>query len=129
MNELRLDMDERSPYINSGVLLMNLAQLRAEQREDEVFDYIQRHSSALLLPDQDVLSGLYGSRILPLDPLRYNMTERLAALRGLEIEWVRENSVLIHYCGRNKPWKKRYVGRLGFFYQEALSQMEAQRDA
>lgn len=129
MNELRLDMDERSPYINSGVLLMNLAQLRAEQREDEVFDYIQRHSSALLLPDQDVLSGLYGPRILPLDPLRYNMTERLAALRGLEIEWVRENSVLIHYCGRNKPWKKRYVGRLGFFYQEALARMEAQRDA
>ena len=124
VNELRLDMDERSPYINSGVMLMNLSRLRAEQREDEVFDYIERHFSALLLPDQDVLSGLYGPRILPLDPLRYNMTERLAALRGLEPDWVRENSVLIHYCGRNKPWKKHYTGRLGFFYQEALARME-----
>lgn len=128
VNELRLDMDERSPYINSGVMLMNLSRLRAEQREDEVFDYIERHSSALLLPDQDVLSGLYGPRILPLDPLRYNMTERLAALRGLEPDWVRQNSVLIHYCGRNKPWKKHYAGRLGFFYQDALARMEAEAE-
>ena len=128
VNELRLDMDERSPYINSGVMLMNLSRLRAEQREDEVFDYIERHSSALLLPDQDVLSGLYGPRILPLDPLRYNMTERLAALRGLEPDWVRQNSVLIHYCGRNKPWKKHYAGRLGFFYQDALARMEAETE-
>ena len=30
-NELRLDMDEDSPYINSGVMLMNLQALRAEQ--------------------------------------------------------------------------------------------------
>ena len=31
VNELRLDMDEDSPYINSGVMLMNLEQLRQEQ--------------------------------------------------------------------------------------------------
>ena len=75
-----------------------------------------------------MLSGLYGPRILPLDPLRYNMTERLAALRGLEPDWVRQNSVLIHYCGRNKPWKKHYAGRLGFFYQDALARMEAETE-
>ena len=36
VNELRLDMDGESPYINSGVLLMNLALLRQEQREEEI---------------------------------------------------------------------------------------------
>ncbi len=28
-------------------------------------------------------------------------------------------SVIIHYCGRNKPWKENYVGQLDVFYKEA----------
>lgn len=129
VNELRLDMDGESPYINSGVLLMNLALLRREQREADVFAFIESHKNALLLPDQDVISSLYGHRILPLDPYRYNMTERLYALRtpaewGVNLEWIRENTVIIHYCGRNKPWKKHYVGKLDFFYLEAAAALE-----
>lgn len=74
-NELRLDMDEDSPYINSGVMLMNLQALRAEQDTQAVFDYMDAHKGRLMLPDQDIISALYGQRILPLDPIRYNMTE------------------------------------------------------
>ena len=129
VNELRLDMDGESPYINSGVLMMNLELLRREQREADVFAFIESHKNALLLPDQDVISSLYGHRILPLDPYRYNMTERLYALRtpaewGVNLEWIRENTVIIHYCGRNKPWKKHYVGKLDFFYLEAAAALE-----
>ncbi len=79
-NELRLDMED-GPYINSGVMLMNLDLLRREQDVEAVYRYIEEHRKSLLLPDQDILSGLYASRILPLDPYRYNMTEKLFALR------------------------------------------------
>lgn len=128
INEIRLSIDEESPYINSGVMLMNLALLRKEQKEEDVFRYIEEHKNVLLLPDQDVISGLYGSRILPLDPYRYNMTERLFALHlssdaWLDLEWVRKNSVIIHYCGRNKPWKTGYVGQLDIFYKEVESKI------
>ena len=76
-----------------------------------------------------MISSLYGRRILPLDPYRYNMTERLYALRtpaewGVNLEWIRENTVIIHYCGRNKPWKKHYVGKLDFFYLDAAAALE-----
>lgn len=130
VNELRLDMDENSPYINSGVLLMNLELLRREQEPDAVFEFISRHKSALILPDQDVISALYGHRILPLDPYRYNMTERLLAAGLLEqpqitLDWVREHTVVVHYCGRNKPWKKRYLGVLDCFYQETVRRMQS----
>ena len=52
------------------------------------------------------------------------MTERLFALRPqteawLDLQWVREHSAIIHYCGRNKPWKNGYAGRLDVFYKEA----------
>lgn len=122
-NELRLDMDEESPYINSGVMLMNLRLLRDEQETEKVYDYIDAHKGKLFLPDQDIISGLYGDRIIPLDPYRYNMTERLLLFRKPgsdcpDLDSVRNTAVIIHYCGRNKPWHKNYVGKLGVFFNE-----------
>ena len=124
LNELRLDMEEPAPYINTGVMLLHLAALRREQDLEEVFAYIRQYKKRLLLPDQDVISGLYAPRILPLDPFRYNMTERLFLLRPaargwMDLDWVRRHSAIIHYCGRNKPWKKNYLGKLDVFWHEA----------
>ena len=125
-NSLRLDMDENSPYINSGVMLMNLERLRREQNYEEVFDFIEKRKKLLLLPDQDIISSLYGSKIYALDTFRYNMTERLYKLHSpfekeLDLDWVRSNSVIIHYCGKNKPWKDNYFGELNVFYNEAAA--------
>lgn len=125
LNSMRLESpEEDSPYINSGVMLMNLQRLRQEQRREDVYQYIEKHRSILILPDQDVLSGLYGPEIQLLDANRYNMTERIFALHPdseawLDLDWVRDHAVIIHYCGRNKPWKPGYVGSLGQFYKEA----------
>lgn len=123
INELRLEMEE-GPYINSGVMLMNLTVLRQKQDEQAVFRYIDEHRKVLFLPDQDIISGLYSEHILPLDPYRYNMTERLFALRPQaqawqDLDWVRENATIIHYCGRNKPWREPYFGKLNVFFKEA----------
>lgn len=131
-NRVRLHMEEEAPYINSGVMLMNLTLLRREQNIQAVFSFIQDHSHILMLPDQDIISSLYGTRILELDTFRYNMTERLYTRYSLvekqfDFNWVRENSVIIHYCGRNKPWKLNYQGTLDVFYKETLARME-QRD-
>lgn len=123
INELRIDMERDSPYINSGVMLINLRALRAEQDTRAVFDFIEAHRGRLLLPDQDIISALYGPRILPLDPVRYNMTEKLFSLHrsgeGMSLEDVRRRTAIIHYCGRNKPWKPWYAGELKVFYDEA----------
>lgn len=129
INEVRLEMEEPGPYINSGVMLMNLALLRQEQDYDEVFRYIESHRKVLFLPDQDIISGLYSGRILSVDPYRYNMTERLFVLRPesdawLDLDWVRENAVIIHYCGRNKPWREPYLGKLDVFFKEAQVLLE-----
>lgn len=128
VNEIRLDMDIDAPYINSGVMLMNLKRLRAEQSYEDVFNFIEKRKSFLILPDQDIISSLYGSKILALDTYRYNMTERLYMAhapfeRGLDLKWIRRNTVIIHYCGRNKPWKNNYRGVLDIFYNETQARM------
>lgn len=129
LNEVRLDMKEESPYINSGVMLMNLEILRKEQRFQDVFEFIERKKSVLILPDQDIISSLYGDRIYTLNAFRYNMTEALYQRHApfeqdFNLDWVRKHSLIIHYCGRNKPWKEPYLGKLDVFYQEAKANME-----
>lgn len=117
LNQKRLDMD--GIYINSGVMLLNLKALRKEQDVQAVIDYINAYEKLLVLPDQDVISGLYSEKIVPIDADIYNMTERmftLALLKGLETDWVCRNTAIIHYCGRNKPWKPAYKGKLDVFY-------------
>lgn len=129
MNELRLNMDDDNPYINSGVMLMNLKLLRKEQNYDDVFRFIEKRKNLLILPDQDIISSLYGSKIYALDTYRYNMTEKLYQMHApfekeLTLDWVRKHSVIIHYCGRNKPWKENYFGVLDVFYKEAVARMK-----
>lgn len=126
-NELRLNMEKDTPYINSGVLLMNLRLLREEMNPADVLQYIRKHKKVLMLPDQDVLSALYGSKTLLMDSLIYNLSERFRNTYNLRLfpgdsrislDWIRQNAVIIHYCGKNKPWKTNYVGELGVFYDE-----------
>lgn len=120
-NRIRLKMKSDDIYINSGVMLMNIKLLRSEQNKEDVYKFIKKNKHNLMLPDQDVISGLYANKILPLDPYVYNMTEKLLKqtyfLPHISERWIKDNSVIIHYCGRNKPWKKHYKGCLNQFYE------------
>lgn len=125
INEIRLDMPEDSTYINSGVMLLNLPQLRKNQRIQEVYDYIEEKKLFFVLPDQDVLNGVYGDKTIHLDALIYNLSDRFLTLYNAnpknlgsrkDMRWIAHNTSIIHYCGRNKPWKSNYRGDLGVFY-------------
>ncbi|MGI5958139.1 MAG: glycosyltransferase family 8 protein [Massiliimalia sp.] len=124
---------QRMVYINSGVMMLNLSGLRQEQNLNKIMDYLKHHESVLWYPDQDLISAVYQGKILELDTLKYNLNERtfrffqarpkLFPLK-LDFHWVQENSCIIHYCGRNKPWKPDYFGEFGVFYQEAQEQLK-----
>ena len=125
INTARLGMPPRSTYINAGVLMLNLRALRAFFAPQEVFSYMQQHAHALFLADQDVLNALYGERILRLDENLYNLDERcfrrLCAQCGEAAAWefVRQNTCIVHYNGKYKPWKADYKGVLDTLYPTA----------
>lgn len=131
LNELRLAFPENGPYINSGVMMMNLTLLRQIQDVGQVFDYIDKYRYRLFLPDQDIISSLYGSQILLIDAKRFNMTERVYFLsqtsvkaeNRLTLDAIRRDSSIIHYCGKNKPWRKHYRGKLNIFYRECAAKL------
>ena len=125
VNQYRLGMDEESTYINSGVMLMNLKELREKQNIKEVMAFVEKRKRSLTLPDQDIITALYGNKTGILDTMKYNLSDRMLSFynadpghKKIGLEWVRENTVVIHYYGKQKPWKKPYLGMLDVFYEE-----------
>ncbi len=124
-NQLRLRSEKAVAYINTGVLLMNLPALRESLDLQAICAYTNARKNDFILPDQDILTALYGDRVKLADTMRYNLSDRILGFYNadhlrdrIDLDWVRRNTAIIHYCGKNKPWKEGYTGTLGVFYQE-----------
>lgn len=128
VNKIRLGTNTN--YYNSGVLLINLKLAREQIFPEDIFRYVEENSMELLLPDQDVLNALYGSKILSIEDSKWNYDARnysnyLLRSGGKEnLAWVMENTVVLHFCGRDKPWKKNYRRRFGALYRHYMSLTE-----
>ena len=128
VNNVRLGTEGR--YFNSGVLLMDLERARTAVEPAVVFEYARDHTLPLLLPDQDILNALYGSRILEVDELRWNYDARqyhsyfLTSQGEADVDWVMHNTSIIHFCGRSKPWDPSYRYRFGVLYKHYMKQAE-----
>jgi lipopolysaccharide biosynthesis glycosyltransferase len=122
-NKLRLKTPNAKGYFNTGVMMMNLELMRKEVRLEDIYQFIRDNRFKLVLPDQDVLNGLYWDKIKPVDGYRYNYDARYYDMIQLlpnpkhDLQWIQENTVFIHYCGKDKPWKENYKGELGLFYK------------
>lgn len=121
VNRLRLGVEH--DYYNSGVLLMDLELGREEIIPEEIFRYVEEHRMELLLPDQDLLNAMFGERIFPLDDAVWNYDARnynnyvMRSSGKYNVKWVMENTAILHFCGKAKPWKPGYIYRFGVLYQ------------
>lgn len=129
-NQARLGVKKDVPYINTGVMMLNLPVLRKNLCMSTIRKYANERMHTFLLPDQDIITALYGEKVKLADTMQYNLSDRILALYNadpkntkVDLDWVRANTAIIHYCGKNKPWKENYIGILGIFYKEiCLSQ-------
>lgn len=124
VNQLRLGTD--SDYYNSGVLLMDVEAGRREIDPQRLFRYVEQHRMELILPDQDILNALYSERILPVDDVLWNYDARnysnyLLRSGGVcDLPWVMEHTSILHFCGKQKPWKPNYIYRFGILYRHYM---------
>ncbi|MBF8969793.1 glycosyltransferase family 8 protein [Streptococcus sp. NLN76] len=124
VNKLRLqNFEMESSYFNTGVLLMNLTAIREAVERQAILDYIAKNKNFLILPDQDVLNGLYADRVLALPDEIYNYDARYSMLyqarsnNQWDLDWVIANTVFLHFAGRDKPWKAGYRSRYAGLYK------------
>ena len=134
INKARLHLRHNETYINSGVLLMDVQKLRALDNNEQIFAFVRRNKRRLLLGDQDTVNAFYDGYILCVDTYKYNLDEktfrRAQKRKTHTLDWVRENTVIIHYDGKDKPWHDGYKGQLGSFFtrvREDLRQTTGER--
>lgn len=82
-------------YINSGVLLMNLRQLRKKELDKHFLSLLTTYQFDCIAPDQDYLNALCAGRIYYLDERWDAMPSENAPL---------QNPAIIHYNLFSKPW-------------------------
>lgn len=96
-------LDSNFRYFNSGVLLMNIEEMRRTNAFQLIVEKAVEKKELLSMPDQDILNFLYWDRIKYIDDLDYNFLARLQFKNGKGYKWAKDNATIVHYAG-HKPW-------------------------
>lgn len=123
INKVRLNNYDMNGYFNSGVILMDLNKKCEIVREEDIIEYISAHHRNLLLPDQDVLNGMYSQYTLSVPERIYNYDTRYpvyyeaTTFGAFDLETVIQKTVILHFCGKEKPWFSGYTARFSALYK------------
>ncbi|NLM42677.1 MAG: glycosyltransferase family 8 protein [Clostridiales bacterium] len=123
INRIRLYPYDIQAYYNSGVLLMNLDAQRQHIDENDIFAFVEENKSKLIMPDQDILNALYSKNIKSIDEKLYNYDVRFYRYYKImsgglwDMDHVIRNTVILHFCGKKKPWNKDYRGLFYALYK------------
>lgn len=106
-----LGLPEEAPYINGGVLLIDMDKWRENMCENQMIDYLEKHKGRVHFEDQGTLNAVLSKQICLL-PMRYNVMthnydltyEELCKFRKPvvkyskeEVESSKNNPIIIHY--------------------------------
>lgn len=101
----KIGIPSTSKYINAGVLLLNLEQMRKDNFTQEALKLIDRSFPS---SDQDIINLMAYNRIKLL-PYKYNMSpalsEPLDCFAKDEVEEALTQPVILHYKYPEKPWE------------------------
>lgn len=119
-----LGVPEDRPYVNAGVLLLNLTRWRQENLAQRLIGYIEAHSDTLTFHDQDAINAVLHASIRVL-ARRWNVQAQMYRLRRhvypdayAAIKHACSRAAIVHYAGPEKPWRFRMsVARRHLYFQ------------
>ncbi|WP_273832014.1 glycosyltransferase family 8 protein [Guptibacillus sedimenti] len=134
--KLRVNVNAKSPYINSGMLLINLAKWRGEAINKKFIDFIESYNGDVFHHDQGVINGVLSEKILILHPKYNAMTPFFTLKRSqitnyygieefyseAELIEARTSPVFIHFTPAflTRPWVKGSKHPLASNYKKYL---------
>ena len=124
VSKVRLGVYDIDAYYNSGVLLMNLPLQRQFIDEKIIYEFVEKNRLKLIMPDQDILNALYSKQIKSLDEVLYNYDVRYYNYYNIknggvcDMDYIFRNTVILHFCGKKKPWNKQYSGKFHSLYKQ-----------
>jgi lipopolysaccharide biosynthesis glycosyltransferase len=111
----QLGLDPATPYVNSGVLMINARLWRQEDITAQAVNYLQQYRSTISHPDQDALNAVLSGKLTEVD-LAWNV--QVGAIRFFDrMGWPEEQAMvkrrraellsqakIVHFIGACKPW-------------------------
>jgi len=124
----RLKYSNSYPYINSGVMLMNLDYLRKINFTQKSILFINNNISMIKYHDQDVINKLL-HETTSLIPMKWNMLDCFFFKKTIVPEVYRkeycmsiEKPAIIHFAGPLKPWYLESMHPYKYLYYNYLKE-------
>ena len=108
--KISLGMPLDMTYINSGVLLMNLKEIRGTVQDEQIVKFVEEYNKKIEYVDQDVFNGLLYEHFKVIESdFTYNYIVR--HITPWNKRKVYKNAMVFHYAGF-KPWNAgfKYYG-------------------
>jgi lipopolysaccharide biosynthesis glycosyltransferase len=105
-------LPDEDPYLNSGVLLIDLKALREHRPMAVIYDYYKRHEAGVTHVDQCLINKFAEGRKLVL-PDQWNLQFNNIEARDVDaVTDAFEGKAIFHFSGPNKPWMEWTSSRL-----------------
>ncbi|WP_088974205.1 glycosyltransferase family 8 protein [Micromonospora coxensis] len=99
------DLDAQAPYLNSGVLLIDVPRWKELDVTGKALDYVARHAHESRFPDQDALNyAVYGNWTRLSKRWNHMMAWRLDPGIGGNLT----DAAILHFAGPVKPWQPSF---------------------
>lgn len=118
-----IEFPNLADYFNAGVLLMDLAEWRAQDITKQALNIIATYGERLKYHDQDALNLVFRGNWQRADP-RFNLMKAYIPhdlSHRASSDYLRDK-VIIHYNGALKPWHRACENRFRYLYQKYLQQ-------
>lgn len=96
-------LEKGLPYVASGLLLMNLEDLRPLSPFSLYLEAAEKFDYHLEMPDMDLLNYVHAGRIKVLNKYKFQIFAMQSYNEGVRYEKAKE-CVIVHYAG-HKPWQ------------------------
>ena len=91
-------------YFNSGVLLMNISQMRDKYSFSYYLKAMEEWNYEMTAPDQDILNYVHACKVKYMPWEEYDLFAKIAYNNGWTYNDVKEKNKILHFAGA-KPWK------------------------
>lgn len=119
--KLAVGLSPQEPYFNSGLLLVNLAEWRAQNIGEACLDFINKHEGNVIHHDQGVLNGVLKDKwyrlpvecnlmtihyVFNLDQINRYYEDHAVFYTAAELKHAKQNPVVLHYTPSftPRPW-------------------------
>jgi lipopolysaccharide biosynthesis glycosyltransferase len=116
----RLDLPVENRYFASGLLIINSRLWNEQKISEKLFKVTGELAAAhkLKYPDQDALNKVFFGAYQPLDKMFCVFPKHWRTNFSYQnIEELKENSVIYHFAGTDKPWYNKNVASAAEFWQ------------